>query len=93
MTKKYFSVDDLFPIANLLKSWNAYWTPSYKCNLHVVRDFINRDSIWTVKELYSAIKAGFIYNNGLAVVYSPRGCLMVKAPQKGCAGVAIFFKR
>lgn len=92
MTKQYFSVDDLFPIANLLKSWNAYWTPSYNCNMNAVLDFINRDSIWTVKELYAAIKAGFIYKNGLAIVSSPRGRLLVKAPQKGCAGVAIFFE-
>lgn len=93
MTKQLATLDELKPIATLLKSWNAYWTPSLTNIFYIVADFIWLNPEWDAASLYAAIKAGFVYKNGLAIVSGPRGRLLIKAPQTGCAAAALLIRR
>lgn len=93
MTKKYATFAELKPIETLLKSWNAYWSFSLDNIFYIVADFIWLNPEWDVKSLYAAIKAGFVYKNGLAIVSGPRGRLLIKAPQTGCSAAALLIRR
>lgn len=92
MTNKLATFDELKPIETLLKSFNAYWSFSLDNIFYIVADFIWLNPEWSVKSLYAAIKTGFVYKNGYAIINGSRGRLLIKAPKPGCAPAALFFK-